>query len=328
MATVRLPTFSICALLSALAFSSASDEDADSGAFLQTSIGREPTSSWNCPLPEDAKWCSVNVPGTKSFQMAVYVSQDIVSKQICDQGVWEDLHPEDLGARGHAIDIGGNIGYHTFVLANAGWNVTTFEPMAKNVQLMQATLCRNPVMKPRIDIHQVGLGASDDVCQIMSDTINVGDGITRCGEDAKKAVPVHYEIRQSFDVRRLDDMLIPEAVPTVDYVKLDVEGFECQVLAGGSKLFDVYKPRLLHTEVWSEMHGCDPGSYIEMFLKNGYKVASDVACMKPDMDGPRGPRGKISTKDFWICKKSSLIQQSSVTIPPAHKRRVLFKSDS
>lgn len=44
------------------------------------------------------------------------------------------LH-DDLGPRrpGHACDIGGNLGFYTFALAKAGWNVTTFEAMSTNV---------------------------------------------------------------------------------------------------------------------------------------------------------------------------------------------------
>ena len=36
--------------------------------------------------------------------------------------------------------------------------------------------------------------------------------------------------------------------PTIDVAKIDVEGFECQVFAGGQTLFTRYRPRFLLAE--------------------------------------------------------------------------------
>lgn len=282
----------------------------------------------SCPMPPDAKWCSVfNISGAEPFFMAVYAENDLVSEVICNTGRWEDLEIRSLGAPGHALDVGGNLGYYSFVLAHAGWNVTTFEPFARNVQLMHATMCRNPWMMAKIKIHNVGLGAHPDECQIISPVDNFGDGNTRCGEDALKPAPYNCKIRQSFHVARLDDLLSSEGVPNIDFLKIDVEGFECQVLAGGQSVLKFYKPRLIHTEVWWKMQGCEPGNYLQNIIKQGYKIADDEACIQPHVHVPS--RGEIL--NTWACRKiensSSLLQVASAPIPPSQKHRMLFRFD-
>lgn len=279
--------------------------------------------SGECATPSDAQWCQVAVPGLAPFFMALYAKDDIVSNNICSQGVWEDLDPVSLGSAGHAVDIGGNIGYFTFVLAQAGWNVTTFEPIPKNVALMQATLCQNPHLKSKIDIHNVGLGAKAENCQILSGDDNVGDGIARCGADAETPVPAGYNIRSSFSVHRLDDMRLKH--DTVDFVKIDVEGFECQVFNGGRQFLEKYRPHHLHTEVWGKMQGCEPADYLNMFAKKGYHIASDEACHKKGATVPVA--GEI--RDYWMCDKApvSLLQLPPGSIPPFQKRRLLLQLD-
>merc|ERR1719272_2017479 len=86
------------------------------------------------------------------------------------------------------------------------------------------------------------------------------------------------------DVRRLDDVLAEEHVNAVDFVKMDVEGFECQVMAGGQSLLTKFRPRLIQSEVWPAMQGCLPKDYLASFAKASYSVTSDRACTIPVPD--------------------------------------------
>ena len=45
-------------------------------------------------------------------------------------------------------------------------------------------------------------------------------------------------------IRKLDDMNLPK----IDYIKVDTEGFEIEVLKGGEKMIEEYKP-FIHVEV-------------------------------------------------------------------------------
>lgn len=220
--------------------------------------------------------------------MAVYASNDIVSNEICRSGTWELLRDagqlEPFGKPGTALDIGGNVGYMTFVMAQAGWRVITFEPNPANVAMMSATLCRNPHLAPKVTVHAIGLGASQDRCELISSTTNIGDTVTRCGAERGQPLdrgifkdPV-YEKRGEFDVRRLDDVLKEENLTNINFVKIDVEGYECQVLKGGPSLLSQYRPKLIESEVWSTLAGCSVQEYFDLFTHANYAVGHDAQC--------------------------------------------------
>lgn len=276
-----------------------------------------------CTTPTGARWCEVRMPGMAPYNMAVYSGNCIISNEICRTGRWEDLDLPSLGSAGEALDIGGNIGFFSVALAKAGWNVTTFEPMPQNVELLKATICENPEVASKIKLFNIGLGEKPDECQVMSDGINQGDGVTHCGSDAQTPVPAGYVVRGSFPVRRLDDVLAEQKVANVDFVKIDVETFECRVFNGAPEFLTKYRPRLIHTEVMSNIQGCAPSEYLNKFSSKGYKINKDVGCQIADPVPPKAVNGVDEIKNYWVCKDASLLQLDAAR--SFHKRRVLLQ---
>lgn len=99
----------------------------------------------------------------------------------------------------------------------------------------------------------------------------------------------------------------------VDFVKIDVEGFECQVFKGAQHLLSSVKPRMIQTEVWRHMVNCNPQKYLQMFESSKYKVTQDQNCQVPDA----AIQADIS--NFWMCYNQSdstsvgsLLQQAEV----------------
>eukprot|EP00435_Cladocopium_sp_Y103_P004206 s4900_g1.t1 len=204
--------------------------------------------------------------------MAVYEHSDIVSDSLIRSQTWESVRSEVYGPPGHAYDIGANMGFYTFLLAKAGWNVTAFEPMKSNRRLLKASLCANPDVQGHIDLHEVGLGDSPTHCRLMSGKGNVGDGIVNCGGATTQDGTVidtssEYEVRDEFDVKLLDE-------------EMESSKFAQQKVAfvnrGGKKLLAQH-PRLIQTEMWGKMQDCEPRDYMKMFTDANYKVASEAA---------------------------------------------------
>jgi len=291
--------------------------DAD-GALLKTGGGE-------CPLPDNAKWCTVTLG--EPFQMAVYAKDDIVSDSICKTGTWELLEKDmaAFGPVGHALDIGANVGFYSLALANRGWNVIAFEPMAANNALMEATMCRNPALNAKITLNKFGLGAKSDHCVIVSGDTNLGDGVSKCGEDASKFEKngqLGYHVRAAFDVHRLDDVLVEQAVKQIDFVKMDVEGFEGQVMKGGQSLLTKFRPRLIQSEVWHNMNGVTPTDYLGSFAKASYTVASDRACTVPDASRP------VAIDNRYMCTKTAAsLLENVVTRSHAVRSTVFLRRD-
>lgn len=244
-----------------------------------------------CPLPRGAVWCETHLKDLPSFWMAVYdwdVAEDWVSYNICHEGYWEEQDMSEFGTPGHMLDIGGNIGFYAFAFAQAGWTVTTFEPMETNTALMNATLCRNPDLAQRVRLNAFGLGATTHQCRMMSPQSNVGDGFTRCDDEEEGTVLQENENTFKevghFIVRRLDEVLLEQGITHVDLVKIDVEGHESQVFAGAPNFLEQYRPRLIKSEAWQFMVGSTgPTSgydYLAMFERAGYKAFDDNKCQK------------------------------------------------
>jgi len=206
---------------------------------------------------------------------------------------------ESYGPAGSAVDIGANVGFYTLALARAGWNVTAFEPLSSNIKLLSASLCRNPDLASRITLHTVGLGPRPEHCTIISRNANVGDGQVRCGPPVSARVQ-GYESRGGFDLQRLDDVLAEQKLSRIDFLKIDVEGFECEVLAGGPSVLSKYRPRLIQSEVWYDMENCAPAEYLAKFRKAKYVIAKEKTCEMPTMSVDR------AIQDFWMCRESKL----------------------
>lgn len=259
-----------------------------SSCLLQVGSKQTRTQRDDCALPANGQWCQVKV-GQAPFMMAVYKNDDIVSNDICRLGTWEvqDGDLAALGAPGSALDIGANVGFYSFLLAAQGWNVTAFEPLASNHELLDATMCANPVLAQRITMHKFGLGAKDDRCIMISGDDNLGDGVSRCGEDVNKTIETGFQKRAEMTIRRLDDVLTEDHAEKLDFVKMDVEGFECQVMAGGQSLLTKFRPRMIQSEVWHDMQGCLPQDYLASFANASYTVAKDRTCTIADLSRPK-----------------------------------------
>jgi len=225
-------------------------------------------------------------------------SQDWVSWNICHNGFWEDEDIAIFGAPGSMLDIGGNVGFHTFAFAHAGWTVNTFEPMAPNLALQKTTICANPAFAKQVTIHPHGLGTSKQTCEMVAPKDNMGDGYTRCGAEGETSLPNStLSVIGSFNVRRLDGVLKEKTISKVDLVKIDVEGYEAQVFAGAPEFLAEYHPRIIKSEVWGSMTGSSGVEYLEKFEDAGYKFFTDAGCTA-QVD-------KYATGDVFMCLSPS-----------------------
>jgi FkbM family methyltransferase len=238
----------------------------------------------DCQLPEGAVWCQVRLKHVPPFWMAVYdwdVAEDWVSHNICEAGYWEENDIAIFGTPGYMLDIGGNIGYYTLAFAQAGWEVTTFEPMAENLKLIRASLCRNSHLAARVHVNWFGLGTQSKQCRMIVPKDNVGDGFASCKDDGRERMK-GFEDKGPLSIRRLDEVLLEQGITQVDLVKIDVEGYEAEVFQGAEHFLNRYRPRLIKSEVWEHMvGGIDGTDYLQEFKHAGYKIFTDASCKKP-----------------------------------------------
>jgi len=144
-----------------------------------------------------------------------------------------------LGADDLFADVGANIGSYTILAAGAvGARAHAFEPVPITFRALETNVRHNR-LDARVQLHRAGVGAEAAELVMTSDA-DAANRILRPGETAPDTVRVQ--------VRRLDDLLGGD-VPTL--AKIDVEGFEREVLAGAPATLASPALRAIIIEVWT-----------------------------------------------------------------------------
>lgn len=171
------------------------------------------------------------------------------------------------------LDIGANIGAITLELAKAvrpRGRVLAFEPTKFAFDKLSRNIRLNPDLSPRIQAVQTFLGAADDdkaPPEIHSSWPLAG------GTDLHVKHLGEAKTTAGASMRRLDTILAENGIGRVDVVKLDVDGFECEVLAGAEKLFATSAP-VFFIELAPYVHaerGHSFKQFLAMFSSRGYK---------------------------------------------------------
>ena len=132
----------------------------------------------------------------------------------------------------------------------------------------------------RLRLYPIALGAANGSSLLYSARGNAGHSVV--GLAPFVFAPAGHEAAQRILVRRLDDVLWPEASraqgeppPTVALLKLDVEGFECKSLQGARLLLRERAIRFVKTEVFEyglRQQGCSGVQLQQMLSHAGFAL--------------------------------------------------------
>jgi FkbM family methyltransferase len=133
-----------------------------------------------------------------------------------------------------AVDVGAHIGAHTLALASLvgpSGRVHAFEPQRLPHQLLCANIVANQLWQ--VEPWPIGLGSVPRT--LWYDRPDYGQ------EGNFGAVELSTQRRAvAVDVRRLDDL----GLGAIDFIKIDVEGMESDVLRGAAKTLRQHRPAL------------------------------------------------------------------------------------
>jgi FkbM family methyltransferase len=163
------------------------------------------------------------------------------------------------------LDIGANLGTYSVSIAAEGYRVIAFEGMKTNQEAIKLSACANG-LQDRLHVIEYGVGREDSTCQIYQHQTNAQNGVVGCDGVAPldDFVPVS-EIR----LDSIDNLLkssFSRLVGKVGVIKIDVEGFEPQVIEGGREFFRVVQPAMIVTEInsgtLSKVANCSEMDYV------------------------------------------------------------------
>jgi len=129
-------------------------------------------------------------------------------------------------ASGICADVGAGTGFHTIHMAERAEvkEVHAFEPIPYNIQKLRE------LNNPKIIVHPYALGSENGTLTLWADGEEPTQFPWVLGSIEKEKNPGLREpkIQYTVEVKRLDDVL-----SHVDFIKIDVEGMEYDVLLGG-----------------------------------------------------------------------------------------------
>tara|TARA_B100000902_G_C27202755_1_gene859959 strand:- start:281 stop:1084 length:804 start_codon:yes stop_codon:yes gene_type:complete len=157
------------------------------------------------------------------------------------------------------IDIGGNVGnYSEILLKNTSANVILFEPLDFVLEKAKDNLSS---FDNRIEFINMGVGSA-----IEQTTINFNENATAHASFSSKVNKINYlNNNQSLtvDVTTLDKFCSDREIKHIDFIKIDTEGFEEQVLLGAQNIISQAKPKFIQLE--NNWHQLFVGSSIYKF---------------------------------------------------------------
>jgi FkbM family methyltransferase len=207
-----------------------------------------------------------------------------IGRAIERYGEWSGLEMDlfrQVCAPGHiVIEVGANIGTHTVGLARLvgrGGRVLAFEPQ----RLVFQTLCANMALNSlaNVDCFRSAVGAQEGflrVPEVDPDRAANFGGVSLLGAYGNSEVPC-----ETLD-RRL-------TLPRLDFIKIDVEGMEIDVLRGGCRLLEKFKPML-----YVENDRIERSSELmQLIADHGYRMFWHL----PPLFNPQNYFG--DTEDLW-----------------------------
>jgi FkbM family methyltransferase len=152
------------------------------------------------------------------------------------------------------LDIGANVGAISLLLAKLvgpQGRVFAVEPGPPNVTRLRKNFELNPALAARAEI--VPCGISDAPGQLWWAEEDGNPGNAMLGDQGTHCIPV----------TTIDNVVHEHAIQKLDFVKIDVEGMELQVMHGGEKTLQRFRP-ILYFETLSRYGDAHEGSNFEL----------------------------------------------------------------
>jgi FkbM family methyltransferase len=172
------------------------------------------------------------------------------------------------------LDIGANIGAHTLHIAHLvgpSGRVMAFEPTDYAFRKLGRNLALNPSLASRVKAYHCFLTV-DDGAQVPNAIYSSWPLAKEAGLHAKH---LGREMRtESAQARSLDSILSEHADRKVQLVKLDVDGFECDVLRGATTVLRDARPVFIMelAPYVLEERGTSLDELLSYFVPNGYTL--------------------------------------------------------
>jgi FkbM family methyltransferase len=162
---------------------------------------------------------------------------------------------ENTNSNSVAVDVGANIGYYTVLLANKVKNVMGIEPEEKTFEI----LTKNSSGLKNVRLVRAAAGSKDGAIDLEVSKENYGDH--KIISNLKFLISKTEKVK----IKTLDNLVKEQ----VDLMKIDVQGWESEVIEGAKELIKKDRPTIFFELSKKENYKKDKKMWI--FLKYFYK---------------------------------------------------------
>jgi len=228
--------------------------------FIPQTLGGSPFNIWNelCKWKfKNLKWIALKLSSPnglvarKIHGHTMFLSlQDLgLSKELVLRGTREEeevkILQKELKKGMTVVDIGANMGYYALMEASiVGENgkVYAIEPLPVNFEILNKNIKVNGY-SDIVETHRMAISNKKDVLKFY-----VSDGFNLCTLDpyASKQHPGMFSKTMAVETTTLDDFLRDK--PPVDFIRMDIEGYETKVIEGMTKTISQTRPLKLFIE--------------------------------------------------------------------------------
>lgn len=190
------------------------------------------------------------VPGTRPVRLKYVDSTDLIVRNDARQVKFflGRVKPGDF-----VLDVGGNVGQYAVLFSSLvapSGKVITFEPDARHRDTLRRNLQLNSVAR-RVVVEDIALSDAGGTHTFfsrndaMSSLVRSGLGTNADAADVEEQV---------VETARLDDYLKARGLPSPDWVKIDTEGAEINILRGATEVLKSAATIVceLHPYAWEE----------------------------------------------------------------------------
>ncbi|RYG54589.1 MAG: FkbM family methyltransferase [Chitinophagaceae bacterium] len=202
------------------------------------------------------------------FWIRINPNNGFVDQEIYLNGLYEPQICKILRKHVHAesvcLDVGANIGHHCLFMAQVAkkGKVYAFEPIPELAHQLHDSIKKNGLQN--IEVCNFGLSNVNEKKAAYIDKQNMG---RTTFHDRKEETVV-----QDLEVRVFDDYWNFRS--RIDFVKMDVEGYEYYALQGMAKAIAHYHPVLLleFTPLFYSKMDFDSAEILQLIFDLGYKI--------------------------------------------------------
>ena len=162
------------------------------------------------------------------------------------------------------IDIGANIGNHSIYFADHVKEVHAFEPNTTVFRILKI----NSENKENINCYNYGFGDKEGKYQLNIDQNNLGASFVDM--DNKNKYKDDFQKSISINIDKLDNIL--GNFSQADLLKIDVEGFEENVIKGGKNFIKKFQPIILFEQLLESDKEKDLNKVSNLLLKEKYEL--------------------------------------------------------